>query len=570
MKKLFTLFLLFQAGLTFAGVFTVTNLDDAGAGSLRQAITSLNASDAGPHTVNFSIPGTITLLSNLPAITKNVIFNGNAAGSAISGGGSFSIFNITGTGPALLNALFNDLELMNASKTFSITGEGGSAIHAVYMNNLGINRCYIHDCTSTVNANNAYVSAHGGAVSVQGSGGCSTSSTFLMINSTISRNRLTVTNAGGYSEAYGGGLYTQSLNDSLVNSTFFSNMVTSTSNVIGSPATATGGGMAFYGCSIIVHYCTFVRDSAMASNTAGGNSTSGAAGLSTVKYPIAIRNSIFDLNYATNSPDVGSLGGSMDDILSGGNNVVGNVPVNWPSKKATDIVNMPSGAVQLQANNYWIPSCAIPENSPALNKVVSGIKILNDERNFTRDDNPDAGSFELNGGILAVKSLQFTAAFCKPDVCLQWNTTNEENTMHFLIQRSGDGNNFKNINDVAATGSGNNVYSAIDKNPLSGPGLYRLKVIDRDGSFTYSSIIKLNIAAGKILVTPNPARGFITIQSETNINSIQLLADDGRTIKQWVPVPAGKYNITGVPAGNYFLRVETKGGVIMEKLSVVK
>jgi hypothetical protein len=63
-----------------AATFTVTNVSDAGAGSLRQAITSANAAGAGPHTIAFNIPSSlltgsfgskralITLATPLPAI----------------------------------------------------------------------------------------------------------------------------------------------------------------------------------------------------------------------------------------------------------------------------------------------------------------------------------------------------------------------------------------------------------------------------------------------------------------------------------------------------------------------
>ena len=39
-----------------AATFTVTTTADSGAGSLRQAITDANSS-AGPHTIQFAIPG---------------------------------------------------------------------------------------------------------------------------------------------------------------------------------------------------------------------------------------------------------------------------------------------------------------------------------------------------------------------------------------------------------------------------------------------------------------------------------------------------------------------------------
>ena len=59
--------------------FVVTNTNDAGAGSLRQAILDANA-NAGPDTISFNIPGaglrTITPASPLPAVTGPVTIDG--------------------------------------------------------------------------------------------------------------------------------------------------------------------------------------------------------------------------------------------------------------------------------------------------------------------------------------------------------------------------------------------------------------------------------------------------------------------------------------------------------------
>ena len=72
MKRL--AFLLWAATLPLAAAtFTVTNTDDAGPGSLRQAILDAEGS-AGADTIAFAIPGagvhTITPLSLLPIISQ--------------------------------------------------------------------------------------------------------------------------------------------------------------------------------------------------------------------------------------------------------------------------------------------------------------------------------------------------------------------------------------------------------------------------------------------------------------------------------------------------------------------
>jgi Domain of unknown function (DUF4394)/Calx-beta domain/Domain of unknown function (DUF4214) len=69
-----------------AATFTVTNTNDSGAGSLRQAILDANAA-AGQDTITFNIPGaglqTITPLTPLPIITDSVIINGYTQPGAV-------------------------------------------------------------------------------------------------------------------------------------------------------------------------------------------------------------------------------------------------------------------------------------------------------------------------------------------------------------------------------------------------------------------------------------------------------------------------------------------------------
>ena len=61
--------------------FVVTNTNDSGAGSLRQAILDANAAE-GAETITFAIPGsgrhTITLATALPAVTENTTIDGTS------------------------------------------------------------------------------------------------------------------------------------------------------------------------------------------------------------------------------------------------------------------------------------------------------------------------------------------------------------------------------------------------------------------------------------------------------------------------------------------------------------
>lgn len=75
-----------------ASTFNVTTNLDSGEGSLRQAITDLNASGSGGTIAFSSGLGTITLSDDLPVIIKTVIIEG--AGNTVSGDGKFRVFSI--------------------------------------------------------------------------------------------------------------------------------------------------------------------------------------------------------------------------------------------------------------------------------------------------------------------------------------------------------------------------------------------------------------------------------------------------------------------------------------------
>lgn len=84
-----------QAELSAANI-TVTTSADAGAGSLRAAITTLNGS-VGPHNITFDPSVTIVnLTSNLPAITRQININGGGTVtvSVPAGDGGYIIFTI--------------------------------------------------------------------------------------------------------------------------------------------------------------------------------------------------------------------------------------------------------------------------------------------------------------------------------------------------------------------------------------------------------------------------------------------------------------------------------------------
>lgn len=138
----------FQTVRINAATFSITNLNDGGAGSLRQVITDANAT-AGADTIEFQsgAVGTINLLSALPDLSSDIVINGRSADSSIvrrSATDGFRIFNVT----AGATVVVNNLTLQNGSAPAPFNGgeynvaRGGAILNN---GNLTVRSCKILD-----------------------------------------------------------------------------------------------------------------------------------------------------------------------------------------------------------------------------------------------------------------------------------------------------------------------------------------------------------------------------------------------------------------------------------------
>lgn len=107
---------------------------------------------------------------------------------------------------------------------------------------------------------------------------------------------------------------------------------------------------------------------------------------------------------------------------------------------------------------------------------------------------------------------------------LTWKSSFEFNVSRFIIERSSDNINFKEIGKL----SPNNLksYSIIDLIPNNGINYYRLKVVDNDGKFKYSEIKKIDLTSDIFIIYPNPVKDKLCIQS--NLTNQKFLLTDSK------------------------------------------
>ncbi len=115
--------------------------------------------------------------------------------------------------------------------------------------------------------------------------------------------------------------------------------------------------------------------------------------------------------------------------------------------------------------------------------------------NWSKLSNAIASSISLDP--LPVELVSFAARAEKNSIILEWQTATEINNFGFNIERKNQNENWKVLSFVQGNGNSNapKTYSYVDSNPLFGVVQYRLKQIDFDGKFEYSSIVEIYFEA---------------------------------------------------------------------------
>ena len=111
----------------------------------------------------------------------------------------------------------------------------------------------------------------------------------------------------------------------------------------------------------------------------------------------------------------------------------------------------------------------------------------------------------VRNGPLPINLISFNGAAKSGAVDLSWITNNEVNSGNFIVYRSKNGINYDEIGKVNATGfSGGSNYTLTDATPGSGVNYYRIKLVDKSGSFKYSGVIRVNLNAKTLDVALYP------------------------------------------------------------------
>lgn len=157
---------------------------------------------------------------------------------------------------------------------------------------------------------------------------------------------------------------------------------------------------------------------------------------------------------------------------------------------------------------------------------------------------------------------------------LAWKTSSEGISDRFEVEVSSSNNSvYTSAGSVPAAGYSTQIRTYRFSYPMEAGVVYffRLKMIDKDGSFKYSDIVSSSCTKGKgdIVIVPNPVKtNFYITGMEKGKNSIIVYAANGQLVKtQTISLDHGEVNISYLAPGMYTVKITSEAGnTVVSKL----
>jgi uncharacterized repeat protein (TIGR01451 family) len=272
--------------------------------------------------------------------------------------------------------------------------------------------------------------------------------------------------------------------------------------------------------------------------------------------------------------------------LYSGTQVTASNSTSVPGTGATGIINFEGGVTTVGNTSYLVPAggsyvlkySALAAPAPASN-------LLTTARDYVGSTEVGAAQNTVAvSATLPVSVLSFTGAWQNETIRLSWTTSKEINSQLFEIERNTGNGSYTKIGELPAVGNTNDiqVYSFTDLLPAASDNKYRLKMIDRDGHYTYSAIVflhKKQSFGSSLSSHPNPFASALNIQFTSDKNqSVQLMLMDmmGKTIinRQQLCIKGANTfileELATVPAGIYLLQLHTASEKLQQQVVRVK
>ena len=183
---------------------------------------------------------------------------------------------------------------------------------------------------------------------------------------------------------------------------------------------------------------------------------------------------------------------------------------------------------------------------------------------------PTPAIYRINipgGGVLPVSITAFDVTKQDCTAKIGWQTSIEINTNRFEVEVSDNNIDFAKFATVTATGNSTTVQNYSTGYAMKSGVLYyfRLRVVDNDGSYAFSTVRKMSCEGkGTIVIAPNPVYDMFKISGmKAGKNIVSIYSNDGKLLQtQTITNINGVVDMAKYPAGVYLVRVANENGSV--------
>jgi hypothetical protein len=209
---------------------------------------------------------------------------------------------------------------------------------------------------------------------------------------------------------------------------------------------------------------------------------------------------------------------------------------------AVKLVQLPNGLATTGAGvengnyNFYVEFAAGSDktNQTAMFYTTTSGTVVNNPLGYAGYSSVTAGTTPL-----PLTWLNFNVKRQYANAILSWQVANEVNNQYFEVQAGVDANNLSAIGSVPASSATTYNYTHLNYSSIRGADVYyRIKQVDKDGKFTFSRVLKLNVDSKpfSIKVIGNPTAENVLnvlIESSNSNNGLLIINDlNGRKVMQ--------------------------------------
>ena len=187
--------------------------------------------------------------------------------------------------------------------------------------------------------------------------------------------------------------------------------------------------------------------------------------------------------------------------------------------------------------------------------------------NDYENNNQMTGTIEC--AILPVELVSFRARKGTGKIQIWWRTASERDADFFVLEKSPDGLRFLPLAEFSAQNDAAH-YQHTDAEPYPADNFYRLKMVDRDGSYAYSPVVYKRFEAGGIRLWPVPFRSELYLVSDRvgAVEQVEVYDALGRLVwrEQTGGEPLVRMDLPVLPPGPYWVVATGIGGTMVRSV----